>query len=291
MRFYVKSGDQWQRAGERDGAHWSGYETLAGTRYRYAQARIRLKKFVKNGKKDNEGGDWIWVDGGLIDNIPTCIPSGELPDYRPVLEFSRWMREKARIRLRYVPLLEGFPSGEIVDIDPFLPGNQGEFGAVLVEPSGFSRHQRGIDIAGVAGETPVKAAAVGRVVVVSRKGRKKASAVDFRTDGVTHDFPRGRPDKGAVLREYGNSVYVMHPDGYTIRYGNLDGIEVEVGQGVLPGTKLGTVGVSPIVVSGETLQWVHIEVRRGNPLIEKDSVPVNPLEFFKSKAGDSADLG
>jgi len=277
MVFYVKSGELWQGPGDPDGVRWSGYRTLSGEVFRYAQARAYVSVLAH---RDEPRAEIAWEEAGLVDNIPTCIPGACVPDLRSVAELTRWMGDATRLDLRYAPPLREFSPSRVVDREPLAPGKEGEFGAVYIDANGFKRLQRGVDLSGRADQTPVSAAAVGRVALVSRAGERKASALTSG-GGVTHDFPPGRPDKGATLKEYGNCVYVAHPDGYSIRYAHLGSIEVEAGQGVLPGTKIGTAGGADGVSGGEG--WVHIEVRLGDPLSDGDSLPVNPWEFFGRK--------
>ena len=288
MEFYVKSGDKWQRPGERGGPRWSGYATFAGGRYRYAQARVYIGSYEEEKKSERERR--VWKEGGVIDNIPTRIPASCLPDYRPVMKLVRWLGERAVLKLRYGYPMEDISAERIADTDPLLPGNQGEFGAYLIDANGVRRIKRGVDLKGIAGETPVFACALGKVVLVSRKGERKACVLDQRTGEVRCDYPPGRPDKGSVLKDYGNCVYVSHPDGYTIRYAHLGTINVEAGQGVIAGTRIGTVGESMLVPSGVEMSWVHIEVRRGDPFSDKDSVPLDPLDFFRVKEKESAEF-
>jgi hypothetical protein len=273
MAFYVKSGDRWQSPGDPDDAQWSGYRTIWGGVFRYAQARVHVRALTE-GRKDKPS-ELVWADAGLVDGIATCIPGTSLPDYQPVIELMKWSDEKARLRLRYTVPVERFSPDAVMDSSPEKPGKEGDFGALIIDENGFTKVQRGVDISCGPGAMPVMAAAVGRIVLVSRAGDAKASALDPATGAVPRDYPPGRPGKGAPLDEYGNCVYVAHPDGYTIRYSHLDRIEAAIGQGVLPGTRIGMVGEA-----GGAPGWVHIEVRWGDPLSDKDSVPLNPWEFF-----------
>lgn len=286
MLFYMKSGESWQGPGDPDGVRWSGYRTLSGGVFRYAQARVYVRELAKEDAR--ETARLSWADAGLIDNIPTCVPASCLPDYRPVIELVRWVGEETKLELRYAPPMEQFSPSIVVDSDPLAPGREGDFGAVVIDAGGFKRLQRGVDLSGEAGKTPVTAAAPGRVVLVSRDGWNKASALEPDGVSVTDDFPPGRPDKGATLKEYGNCVYVAHPDGYSLRYAHLDGVEVAVGQGVLPGTRIGTVGGSGREAAPGGPGWVHLEVRLGDPLGDGDSLPVNPWEFFSGKKATTA---
>lgn len=288
MLFYMKPGELWQGPGDPDGVRWSGYRTFTGGSFRYAQARAYVGRLERG---DAEGGAGpaariSWVDAGLLDNIPSCVPGAAIPDHLPVMELVCWVGGETKITPRYAPPAENFSPSAVVDRDPLAPGKEGDFGAVFMDAAGFKRLQRGVDISGEAGVTPVKAAAVGRVALVSRDGAKKASALEPDGITVTADFPPGRPDKGSALREYGNCVYVAHPDGSSVRYANLAAIDVEVGQGVLPGTRIGTMG-PPAGGPG----WAHIEVRLGDPLDDADSLPVNPWEFFDRVGATAGEKG
>lgn len=263
--FYIKSGSSWQGAGDPDAAHWSGYRTISGEAFRYAQARASVKKLRK--REEEHGAEMAWSDAGLIENIATCIPARCLPDFRPVMELEKWEGEKPRVRLRYRAPVDGFSQELVRDSDPMAPGREGDYGAILIDEGGFERIQRGVDICGKPGETLVFAAALGRVVLLAREG---ASA--------SLEAESGEGQAAAAPAEYGNCVYVAHPDGYTVRYANLGDVEAALGQGVLPGTRLGTFG-------GGAAPWVHIEVRWGDPLRDRDSVAVNPWEFFGQRAG------
>jgi murein DD-endopeptidase MepM/ murein hydrolase activator NlpD len=288
MLFYLKSGELWQGPADPDGVRWSGYRTLSGEAYRYAQARAYVSQLAE---EDAPTAEMSWTDAGLIDNIPTCVPASCLPDYRPVMELVCWVGGETRLELRYAPPAGNYSPANVVDSDPLAPGKEGDFGAVTIDTGGFKRLQRGVDLSGQAGTTPVTAAAVGRVVLVSRDGERKASALEPGGAAVTADFPPGRPDKGATLKEYGNCVYVAHPDGYSLRYAHLDTIEVTVGQGVLAGTRIGTAGGQGADSKPGTAGWVHIEVRLGDPLSDGDSLPVNPWEFFNRKKAPPAARG
>lgn len=258
LALYMKPGDLWQQARDSAGPQWSGYRTADGGSYRYAQARAVSARGRSAGAV-------------LLDNIPTCIPARCVPDLLPVMEVARWLGEEPQVKLRYIAPLERFSPERVADSDPLTPGKEGEYGATVIDANGFTRVQRGVDVSGEAGVTEVMAAALGRVVLVSREGDTKASALDPARNIRTDDFPIGKPDKGFYLSEYGNCVYVAHPDGFTMRYGRLGSIEATIGQGVLPGTRLGTVGKDG---------WVHLEVRWGDPLRDEESTPVNPWDFF-----------
>jgi hypothetical protein len=275
--FYVKSGDRWQTAGEPDGIQWSGYTTIQGGTYRYAQAVVYVKKSV-----DDEKGTAMsrsWEEVALLDTIPTVVPDGCLLDYKPVMELVKMVAEAPRIQLHYSLPVANFSRKLLVDVDSLAPGNQGDFGAAFLDADGFERHQRGINVASPGGRTIVKATALGRVVLVSRKDIRTVTVLDPVT-GIVGDLPHGSSEEESIFREYGNCVYVEHPDGYTIRYSNLDDIEVRAGQGVLRETRLGSVEGTEGGGEEERPAWVHIEVRWGDPLANADSVPMNPWEFF-----------
>ncbi|WP_059106024.1 peptidoglycan DD-metalloendopeptidase family protein [Shouchella shacheensis] len=75
---------------------------------------------------------------------------------------------------------------------------------------------------------------------------------------------------------YGETVFVLHPNGYETVYAHLDVRFVEEGQAVDQGTMLGTVGNS-----GHSFgDHLHFEVHKGRWNIEK-SESVDPLAFLE----------
>ena len=276
--FYMKVGEEWQGVTDPDDVHWSGYRTVTGDTFRYAQARVYVRQVILKGEEGEQESPWS--DSGLIDNIPTCVPGECLPDSEPVVELMVWSGEEPRVKPRYTAPMENFSPTHVVDTDPLMPGKEGEYGAVVIDAYGVKRLQRGIELSGVAGTTPVMAAALGRVVLVSHEGNPSVSVIDPGTGMVVSGVPPGRGDKGPTLTDYGNCVYVEHPDGYTVRYAHLGSISVKCGQGVLPGTVLGTVGSGKTDPLGQEHAWVHIEVREGDPLKDEGAEPLNPWKFF-----------
>ncbi|MDD5555630.1 MAG: M23 family metallopeptidase [bacterium] len=264
---YVKSGENWREATDPDDARWSGYRTADGGAFRFAQAGVSVLERQAAGGEERAAA--AFRDAGLVRDIPTCIPARLAPDYRPVMEVVRWPGERPRVRLRTVPPVDGFSPELVTDSDPARPGRDGDFGTILVDPHGFRKVLLGVRVSTGGAETPAAAIALGRVVLVSGGGR--AAAVDPATGAVREGVP-----PGTDTAELGGCVYVAHPDGYSVRYGRLERIDVEAGQGVLPGTAIGAGGV----------EGVHLEVRWGNPLSDKDSVPLNPWEFFEGRAGE-----
>jgi len=71
---------------------------------------------------------------------------------------------------------------------------------------------------------------------------------------------------------YGNTVTVALGDGYEATYGQLGEVLVNVGDTVSANTQLGTVGEPTIYYSTE---GTHLFFK-----IEKDDVPVDPLDFL-----------
>jgi murein DD-endopeptidase MepM/ murein hydrolase activator NlpD len=102
---------------------------------------------------------------------------------------------------------------------------------------------RGIDMAALKG-TPVRAAASGVVV-------------------------EARYSSG-----YGNMIVLQHARKYKTRYAHLDTIGVKVGQKIVRGNVLGTVGDTGLVRKlGKDASHLHFEVCVGDK-------QVNPLQFF-----------
>jgi hypothetical protein len=266
--FYINSGDRWQEVGEAFDGGWSGYRTLGGKSYRYARATV----FTGRGLM---GGERIWAETALLNNIPTAIPGECIPALRPVMELIKLPGEIPRIEVFYGPPVEGLSRDMLVDGDQFLPGNQGDFGAVIIDGSGVETRQAGIDVAANGGTMAIAAAGIGRVILVSLNCGREINISGTDVGGLPVDDARLPAGLLPVLAGYGNSVFVAHPDGYTIRYANLDSVEVAAGQGVLRGTRIGMASVDD---DGH----VHIEVRWGDPLNPAGSVPMNPWEFFSS---------
>lgn len=67
---------------------------------------------------------------------------------------------------------------------------------------------------------------------------------------------------------YGKSILIDHGYGYTTLYGHLHSVTVKVGQRVLKGEQIGTVGSS----GASTAPHCHYEIR-------VNDVPVNPLDY------------
>jgi murein DD-endopeptidase MepM/ murein hydrolase activator NlpD len=111
------------------------------------------------------------------------------------------------------------------------------FGMRKVPHGGFSRHT-GIDMAAPKGE-PVKAVAEGRVIEAT--------------------FNRG----------YGRTVLIEHNSKYRTRYGHLNSIKVHLGDMVIKGQRIGTVGATGNV-RGKNPDHLHFEVhvygKQINPL-------------------------
>ena len=105
---------------------------------------------------------------------------------------------------------------------------------------GEKRHHHGLDIAASRG-TPVLAMADGTVVKAGRAGK------------------------------YGKVVYLDHGDGVVTRYAHQDTLTVKVGDKVLGGEQLGSVGAT----GRATGPHLNLEVR-------VDGKAVDPHRFFES---------
>lgn len=75
--------------------------------------------------------------------------------------------------------------------------------------------------------------------------------------------------KSDLLAGFGNYVEIDHGYGYTTRYAHLDDITVRVGEKVLKGFKIGTVGSS----GGSIAPHVHYEV-------SLNGVTIDPLQYL-----------
>lgn len=103
----------------------------------------------------------------------------------------------------------------------------------------------------------------------------------YHHDGVDIAAPRGASvvaagpgkvisvKKSDLLAGFGNYVEIDHGYGYVTRYAHMDNISVKVGEKVLKGFKLGTVGSS----GGSIAPHVHYEV-----LV--NSINVDPLQYL-----------
>lgn len=112
-------------------------------------------------------------------------------------------------------------------------------------PNGHVEFHHAIDMAAMKG-TPVKAAAMGKVVVAQ------------------------------PLSGFGNCIMIEHNAHYKTRYAHLHKIGVRVGQVVQEGQYIGSVGDTGLVrKSGHDASHLHFEVHQ-------DGVRVNPLAFLFS---------
>lgn len=101
-----------------------------------------------------------------------------------------------------------------------------------------------------------------------------------RNDGINIAAPSGTAvgaaDSGTVAhvgnqaRGFGNLVLVKHPGGKISIYGHLQQAAVKVGDHVVAGQKIGTVGTS----GGVSQPQLHFELRQGKS-------PLNPTEYLK----------
>lgn len=99
-------------------------------------------------------------------------------------------------------------------------------------------------------------------------------------NGVDYAGPHGMPiyttadgvvTKAGTATGYGKVVYIRHPFGTETRYGHLSSIDVEVGQRVSRGDRIGGMGNT----GRSTGTHLHYEVR-----VNGD--PVNPMKFIKA---------
>lgn len=111
--------------------------------------------------------------------------------------------------------------------------------------------------------TPVHAAADGRVVFAG-------------------------PDEEAIYSPwknyYGNLIVVEHADGLFTLYAHLSKIDVEAGNEVTPGQKLGEVGSTGAAIGSH----LHFEVRRGN--VQDYFSTQNPELWLAPRRGESGQL-
>jgi septal ring factor EnvC (AmiA/AmiB activator) len=85
--------------------------------------------------------------------------------------------------------------------------------------------------------------------------------------GALVDAPAaGRAAFAGPYRGYGNIVIIEHPGGWTSLVTGLARLDAQVGEQLLAGSSLGTVGAGQPIVT--------LELRR-------DGNPVNPLEFVR----------
>lgn len=109
---------------------------------------------------------------------------------------------------------------------------------------GVVKHHGGVDMAAARG-TMVKSAAVGKVI---------------------------KTEQGAV--GYGNIVEILHKTGMVTRYGHLDEIMVEVGDKVVTGEMIGTVGATGNVRGTNDPSHLHFEI------LDKHGKRVDPLKYL-----------
>jgi murein hydrolase activator len=68
------------------------------------------------------------------------------------------------------------------------------------------------------------------------------------------------------LRGYGSFIIIEHGGGFYSLYAHLDEIDVEIGQNVLPGEKIGTVGESGSLTGPQ----LHFELRQGKEQLDPE---------------------
>lgn len=94
---------------------------------------------------------------------------------------------------------------------------------------------------------------------------KHHNGIDYRGAPGTavRAAAKGTITKAKILRGYGRVVYVDHGNGIQTRYAHLQDISAKVGQHVIPGQKIGTVGSS----GRATGPHLHFEARvNGRPV-------------------------
>ena len=109
---------------------------------------------------------------------------------------------------------------------------------------GVKRKHGGVDMAAPTG-TEVKSSAAGKVI----KAEEGASG-------------------------YGNIVEILHKTGMVTRYGHLDEIMVEVGDKVVTGEMIGTVGATGHVRGKNDPSHLHFEI------LNKDGKQEDPLKYL-----------
>jgi len=114
------------------------------------------------------------------------------------------------------------------------------------------------------------------------------AGIDYaKEDGASFDVKAamsGKVVKATNDQLLGNVVHLEHNDGVVTVYESLEALEVEQGDTVKQGEKLGTAGTNTFDTDAGV--HVHFEVR-------KDDVPVNPLDVFNqpSSAVEAPDAG
>ncbi|PFG15165.1 M23 family metallopeptidase [Bacillus sp. es.036] len=114
------------------------------------------------------------------------------------------------------------------------------------------------------------------------------AGIDYaKEDGASFDVKAamsGKVVKATNDQLLGNVVHLEHNDGVVTVYESLEALEVEQGDTVKQGEKLGTAGTNTFDTDAGV--HVHFEVR-------KDDVPVNPLDVFSqpSSAVEAPEAG
>ena len=209
---------------------------------------------------------WIWGDKVRGARAEDRV----LTDRRRLLEHygsHRGPRPVSKHGLELGPPLEGSP--RVVSSFPGADRDQG------------LRRHRGIDIESVRGE-PVLAIAAGVVTF---------SGVDYPGRGTARTMPKAKANAVPSRRmgKGGRFVCIRHdvdgPDDYVSCSMHLDRIEVEIGQRVALGERIGTVGRTGMRVSSPHL---HLEVIRngrridGSKLLE-DFLVRHPPKYVKKR--------
>ncbi|MCA0991251.1 M23 family metallopeptidase [Pseudalkalibacillus hwajinpoensis] len=114
------------------------------------------------------------------------------------------------------------------------------------------------------------------------------AGIDYgKEDGASFDVKAamsGKVVKATNDQLLGNVVHLEHNDGVVTVYESLEALEIEQGDTVKQGEKLGTAGTNTFDTDAGV--HVHFEVR-------KDDVPVNPLDVLNqpSSAVEAPDAG
>lgn len=110
--------------------------------------------------------------------------------------------------------------------------------------------------------------------ISSRFGRRNGRP----HDGIDILAKRGTPVRAAAyglvlyagdgMRGYGNAVVLDHGEEITTLYGHLDRIQVQSGDAVAKGQRIGTVGDT----GNATTTHLHFELRVGNEVVDPESI-------------------
>lgn len=116
-------------------------------------------------------------------------------------------------------------------------------------------------------------------------GNKMHMGVDLKADRNTEvdAIKHGTVVYAGNLPAYGNVVYLNHEDGTQTRYAHLATIDVQIGNILQAGEKLGTVGSSGNATENDP--HLHFELRKltnlEQPANNNSSIAVDPLSLLK----------